>query len=65
MNPVGVAWKGGLKDVDEIISINDIPIDALGYLGVYGFLADTSILEYEFRVMPPESHQEDVVVTIE
>jgi len=65
VNPAGVAWDGGLREGDEIISVNDISIDALGYFGIYALLEDTSIQEYQFRVVTAESHVKDVAVTIE
>ena len=39
----GFAWAGGLREGYEIISVNGIPIDSLGYFGIYELLADTSI----------------------
>jgi PDZ domain-containing protein len=63
--PGGVAWEGGLREGDEIISANNIAIDTLGYFGIYALLADTLIKEYQFRVVTPESHVTDVVITIE
>lgn len=65
VNPVGPAWEGGLGDGDEIIFVNDISIDVLGYFGIYALLEDPSIKEYQFRVVTPESHVKDVAVAIE
>jgi hypothetical protein len=65
VNPVGVAWEGGLREGDEIIFVNDISIDALGYFGIYALLEDPSIKEYQFRVVTPENHVKDVTVAIE
>lgn len=65
VNPDGVAWEGGVREGDEIILVNNIPIDTLGYFGIYALLADTLIKEYQFRVTTPEGHVKDVAVTIE
>ena len=59
-----LAWEGGLREGDEIISINGIPIDALGYFGIYELLADTSINEYQFLVVTTDGDTEAVTVSI-
>ena len=55
-------WEGGLIEGDEIISINGIPIDALGYFGIYELLGDISITEYEFFIRTPDGDVEQVIV---
>jgi hypothetical protein len=65
VNPAGAAWDGGLREGDEIISVNDISIDALGYFGIYALLSNTLIEEYRFRVVTPENHVTDITVTVE
>jgi hypothetical protein len=62
LNDGSFAWEAGLIEEDEIISLNGIPIDDLGYFGIYELLADTSIVEYLFRIRTPEGDVEDVVV---
>ena len=62
LNDGSFAWEAGLIEEDEIISINGIPIDDLGYFGIYELLADTSIVEYLFRIRTPGGDVEDVVV---
>lgn len=62
VNEGSFAWEGGLIVGDEIISINGIPIDALGYFGIYELLADISILEYQFFIKTPEGEVEEVIV---
>lgn len=62
VNAGSFAWEGGLIEEDEIISVNGIPIDALGYFGIYELLGDISIMEYRFLVRTPEDDVEEVVV---
>ena len=62
VNDGSFAWEGGLIEEDEIISVNGIPIDALGYFGIYELLGDISIVEYQFRVRTLEGNVEDVIV---
>lgn len=62
VNDGSFAWEGGLIEEDEIISVNGIPIDALGYFGIYDLLADISIMEYQFLIRTPESDLEEVIV---
>jgi len=45
VNEGSVAWEGGLRDGYKIMSVNGIPIDTLGYFGIYELLADDSITE--------------------
>jgi len=56
------AWEGGLTEEDEIISVNEIPIDALGYFGIYELFGDMSIMEYKFIVKMPGGDAEEVLV---
>jgi hypothetical protein len=62
VNDGSFAWEAGLIEEDEIISINAIPIDALGYFGIYALLGDITILEYQFFIRTPEGDVEDVIV---
>jgi len=59
------AWAGGLREGYEIISVNGIPIDSLGYFGIYELLADTSINEYQFLVVTTDGDTEDVTISIQ
>ena len=59
------AWAGGLREDYEIISVNGIPIDSLGYFGIYELLADTSINEYQFLVVTTNGDTEDVTISIQ
>jgi hypothetical protein len=61
----GFAWAGGLRDGYEIISVNGIPIDSLGYFGIYELLADTSINEYQFLVVTTDGDTENVTISIQ
>ena len=65
VNEGSSAWEGGLREGFEIISVNGIPIDSLGYFGVYDFLSDTSIEEYQFLVVTLTGDVEDVILSIE
>ena len=60
-----MAWEVGLREGYEIISVNEIPIDSLGYFGVYDLLSDISINEYQFLVVTLTGNVEDVIVSIE
>lgn len=60
----GFAWKGRLRGSEIIISVNGIPIDSLGYFGMYELLADTSIQEYQFLVETPEGEVEEIIVQV-
>jgi len=60
----GFAWVGGLREGYEIISVNGIPIDALGYFGIYELLANTSINEYQFLVVTTDDDTEVITVSI-
>ena len=42
-----------------------IPIDSLGYFGIYELLADTSVEEYQFLIMTPEGDVKDVTIPTE
>ena len=55
-----IAWEGGLRGSEIIISVNGIPIDSLGYFGIYELLADTSIQEYQFLIETPEGEVEEI-----
>jgi len=59
------AWEGGLREGYEIISVNGIPIDSLGYFGIYELLTDTSINEYQFLVVTTEGDTEEVTISIQ
>jgi len=59
------AWEGGLREGYEIISVNGVPIDSLGYFGIYELIADTSIEEYQFLVVTPTGDVEDVTLPAE
>jgi predicted aspartyl protease len=61
----GFAWAGGLREGYEIISVNGIPIDSLGYFGIYELLADTSINEYQFLVVTTDGDTENVTISIQ
>ncbi len=65
VNDGGFAWAGGLREGYEIISVNGIPIDSLGYFGIYELLADTSIEEYQFLVITLTGDVEDVTISVE
>jgi predicted aspartyl protease len=62
VNDGSFAWEAGLIEEDEIISINGIPIDALGYFGIYELLGDITIMEYQFLIRTPEGDVADVIV---
>lgn len=62
VNDGSFAWEGGLIVEDEIISVNGIPIDSLGYFGIYELLGDISIMEYQFLIRTPEGDVEEVIV---
>jgi predicted aspartyl protease len=64
VNEGSVAWEGGLRDGYKIISVNGIPIDALGYFGIYELLADDSITEYQFFVLTTDGDTEVITVSI-
>jgi hypothetical protein len=59
------AWEGGLREGYEIISVNGIPVDSLGYFGIYELLADTSINEYQFLVVTTDGDTEDITISIQ
>ena len=65
VNEGSFAWAGGLREGYEIISVNGIPIDSLGYFGIYELLADTSINEYQFLVVTTNGDTEDVTISIQ
>ena len=62
VNEGSFAWEGGLMVGDEIISVNGIPIDSLGYFGIYEILGDFTITEYQFFIRTPEGEVEQVIV---
>ena len=64
VNEGSFAWEGGLREGYEIISVNGIPIDSLGYFGIYELLADTSINEYQFLVVTNDGDTDEVTVSI-
>jgi len=59
----GFAWKGGLREGYEIISVNGVPIDSLGYFGIYELMANTYIEEYQFLVVTPTGDVEDLTIS--
>jgi hypothetical protein len=61
----GFAWEGGLREGYEIISVNGIPIDSLGYFGIYELLADTSINEYQFLIVTTDGDTKDVTISVQ
>ena len=65
VNEGSLAWKVGLREGYEIISVNGIPIDSLGYFGVYDLLSDISIDEYQLLVVTLTGEVKDVKVSIE
>jgi hypothetical protein len=56
------AWQGGLMEEDEIIAVNGIPIDSLGYLGIYELLGDISITEYQILIRTPEGDIQEITL---
>jgi hypothetical protein len=64
VNEGSSAWEGGLREGYEILSVNEIPIDALGYFGIYELLANTSINEYQFLVVTTDGDTEAVTISI-
>jgi predicted aspartyl protease len=64
VNDGSFAWEAGLFEEDEIISVNGIPIDTLGYFGIYALMADISIMDYQFLIRTPEGDVEDVLVLV-
>ena len=64
VNEGSFAWEGGLREGYEIISVNGIPIDALGYFNIYELLADDSITEYQFLVLTTDGDTEEITVSI-
>jgi predicted aspartyl protease len=62
VNDGSFAWEAGLIEEDEILSLNGIPIDTLGYFGIYALLGDITILEYQFLIRTPGGDVEDVIV---
>ena len=56
-------WEDSEKGY-EIISVNGIPIDSLGYFGIYELLADTSINEYQFLVVTSDGDTEEITLSI-
>jgi hypothetical protein len=63
VNDDSFTWEAGLTEEDEIISVNGIAIDALGYFGIYELLGDITISEYQFLIRTPQGDLEDVIVT--
>ena len=64
VNEGSVAWEGGLRGGYKIISVNGIPIYALGYFGIYELLAEDSITEYQFLVLTTDGDTEEITVSI-
>ena len=65
VNEGSLAWELGFRKGYEIISVNGIPIDALGYFGVYDLFSDISIDEFQFLVVTLTGDVEDVILSIE
>jgi predicted aspartyl protease len=65
VNVGSLAWEAGLREGYEIISVNGIPIDSLGYFGIYDLLSETSIEEYQFLVVTITGDMENVILSIE
>ena len=65
MNEGSLTWKVGFREGYEIISVNGIPIDSLGYFGVYDLFSDISIDEFQFLVVTLTGDVEDVILSIE
>jgi hypothetical protein len=64
VNEGSLAWEAGIREGDEIISVNGIPIDSMGYFGIYEFLANTSIYEYQFLVLTTDGDTEEITLSI-
>ncbi|MEJ2656989.1 MAG: PDZ domain-containing protein [Desulfobacterales bacterium] len=64
VNEGSPAWEGGLREGYEIISVNGIPIDSLGYFAIYELLADTPINEYQFLVVTTDGDTKEITVSI-
>jgi len=58
-----LAWNGGLREGYKINSVNGIPIDSLGYFGIYELMEDTSIKEYQLLVVTTSGDVEDVTIS--
>ena len=65
VNEGSLTWKVGFREGYEIISVNGIPIDSLGYFGVYDLFSDISIDEFQFLVVTLTGDVEDVILSIE
>ena len=48
-----------------MISLNEIPIDSLGFLGIYELLADTSINEYQFLLVATDGDTKDLTISVQ
>jgi len=48
------AWNKGIQEGDQILAINDIPIDELGFFGFYRLLEDETLNEYLFVIKKSE-----------
>jgi C-terminal processing protease CtpA/Prc len=64
VNEGSFAWEGGLREGYEINSVNGIPVDSLGYFGIYELLADTSINEYQFLVVTTDGETEEITLSV-
>ena len=64
VNEGSFAWDGRVREGYEIISVNGIPIDALGYFGIYELLADMSINEYQFLVVTTYGETEEITLSV-
>lgn len=61
----GFAWEGGLREDYDIISVNGIPIDSLGYFGIYNLFSNISIKEYQLLVVTPTGDVKEVNILTE
>ncbi len=58
------AWESGIREDYDIISVNGIPIDSLGYFGIYDLLSDTAIHEFQFVVINQSGNIEDFIISV-
>ena len=60
-----LAWEGGIRDGNEIVSVNGIPIASLGYFGIYDLLSDTSIKEYQLLIINNTGDVQNILISTE
>ena len=56
------AWNAGIREGDELISINDVSIPLLGYFGVYQLLEDPLITEFHMVIRFSNGQTETLLV---